>query len=137
MHVGFAGLGKIGAVMTPRILDAGHELTVWNRTASKADALRSRGAKVAATPGDLARTEIVISVLSDDAAVSGFYRQLLANDVAGKLFIDMSTIRPATTKQIAADAAAKGAAFIDAPFSGTVGPAKDGKLLIQIGRAHV
>ncbi len=133
MHVGFAGLGKMGAVMAPRFLDAGHELIVWNRTPAKAEALKVRGAQVAATPADLARAEIVVSVLSDDVSVSGFYDKLLTGDVAGKLFIDMSTIRPATTKQVAAAVAAKGAAFIDAPVSGTVGPAKDGKLLILAG----
>lgn len=133
MHVGFAGLGKIGAVMAPRILAAGHDLTVWNRSAGKADALKASGAAVAATPSDLTRAEVVISTLSDDGAVNALYSELMKGNVAGKLFIDMSTIRPATSKAIAAALAAKGASFIDAPFSGTVGPAKEGKILILAG----
>ena len=133
MHVGFAGLGKIGAVMAPRSLAAGHDLTVWNRSAGKADALKASGAVVAATPLDLTRAEIVISTLSDDGAVNALYSDLMKGNVAGKLFIDMSTIRPATSKAIAAALAAKGASFIDAPFSGTVGPAKEGKILILAG----
>jgi 3-hydroxyisobutyrate dehydrogenase-like beta-hydroxyacid dehydrogenase len=123
----------MGAVMAPRFRDAGHELTVWNRTPAKAAALKARGANVAAIPADLADTDIIISVLSDDASVSGFYDKLLAANVTGKLCIDMSTIRPATSKQVAAAVAAKGAAFIDAPVSGTVGPAREGKLLILAG----
>ncbi len=133
MHVAFAGLGKIGAVMAPRILAAGHDLTVWNRSAGKADALEASGAAVAATPLDLTRAEVVISTLSDDGAVNALYSDLMKGNVAGKLFIDMSTIRPATSKAIAAALAAQGASFIDAPFSGTVGPAKEGKILILAG----
>jgi 3-hydroxyisobutyrate dehydrogenase-like beta-hydroxyacid dehydrogenase len=133
MHLGFAGLGKMGAVMAPRFLDAGHTLTVWNRTASKADTLKARGAAVTAQPAGLSAAEIIVSVLSDDATVTQFYDQLLAGNVKGKLLIDMSTIRPETVKQIAARAEAHGASLIDAPVSGTVGPARDGKLLILAG----
>jgi 3-hydroxyisobutyrate dehydrogenase-like beta-hydroxyacid dehydrogenase len=133
MHVGFAGLGKMGAVMAPRFLDAGHQLTVWNRTASKTAELKARGAHVATQPRDLASAEIVVSMLTDDATVTQFYDQLLAGDVKGKLLIDMSTVRPDTAKSLGERVRARGASLIDAPVSGTVGPARDGKLLILAG----
>jgi 3-hydroxyisobutyrate dehydrogenase-like beta-hydroxyacid dehydrogenase len=133
MHVGFAGLGKMGAVMAPRLLDAGHELTVWNRSAAKAAPLAARGATVATDPAALAAADAIVSMLGDDGAVGAFYDRLLTAPVDGKLLIDMSTIRPETVQRIAAAARARGAGFVDAPVSGTVAPARDGKLLILAG----
>jgi 3-hydroxyisobutyrate dehydrogenase-like beta-hydroxyacid dehydrogenase len=132
--VGFAGLGKMGAVMAPRFIDAGHRLTVWNRTAAKAEALKARGVSIAATPADLVRaSEIVISMLSDDASVEKLFDGFLAADVRGKLFIEMSTIRPDTVRALAARIEAMGGRFIDSPVGGTVGPAKDGMLFAFVG----
>lgn len=134
MRISFAGLGKMGAVMAPRLVDAGHTLTVWNRTSAKCEALRAKGAGVAATPAELARAgEIIISMLSDDASVKTLFDGLLAADIAGKLFIEMSTIRPETVRALAARVEAKGGRFIDSPVGGTVGPAKDGKLFAFVG----
>lgn len=94
---------------------------------------------MAATPADLARqSEVVISILSNDEAVDAAYggrNGLLSDNVAGKLFIEMSTVRPATEKALAAKVAAKGGALIDCPVGGTVGPARDGKLLGFVGGA--
>lgn len=130
--VGFVGLGKMGAVMAPRFLDAGHELTVWNRTLSKTAPLADRGARVAASPADVSEgSDVVISILGDDASVVEVYlgdTGLLSKDVAGKLFIDMSTVQPVTSQRIAAAAESAGAAFVESPVSGTVAPAADGKL---------
>lgn len=135
-NVGFAGLGKMGVVMAPRFLDAGHQLTVWNRNADKAAPLKARGATVAATPAALVdNSEFVISMLSNDAAVEGLFDEFLKTNVAGKLFIEMSTLRPETMRAQAARIEAKGGRFIDAPVSGTVGPAKDGKLFALVGGA--
>jgi 3-hydroxyisobutyrate dehydrogenase len=135
--VGFLGLGKMGIHMASRILDAGHKLTVWNRTADKAEALVERGAILAATPAELAAAcDIIITILSDDDAVLDVYdgqNGLLSNSVDGKLFVDMSTLRPDTVRELAKRVYAADAGFIDAPVSGTVGPAKDGTLLIMCG----
>lgn len=118
--------------MAPRFLDAGHELTVWNRTLSKTAPLADRGARVAASPADVSEgSDVVISILGDDASVVEVYlgdTGLLSKDVAGKLFIDMSTVQPVTSQRIAAAAESAGAAFVESPVSGTVAPAADGKL---------
>lgn len=131
--VGFVGLGKMGAVMAPRFLSAGYGLTVWNRTPAKAEPLAALGATVAETPESVAtQTSVTISILGDDASVLDVYlgeSGLLSGDVSGKLFIDMSTVQPATSKQIAAAVEAAGARFVECPVSGTVAPAADGKLL--------
>ena len=135
--VGFLGLGKMGIHMASRILDAGHELTVWNRSADKAKALVERGASLAGTPAELAAScDIVVSILSNDDVVLDVYEGrdgLLNNSVDGKLFVDMSTLRPGTVRELAQRVYSAGAGFIDAPVSGTVGPAKDGTLLIMCG----
>lgn len=135
--VGFVGLGKMGAVMAPRFLDAGHNLTVWNRTAAKAEPLVVRGAQRAGTLAEVTESsDVVISILGDDASVKEVYtgdHGLLSGDVGGSLFIDMSTVQPQTSVRVAETVAAKGADFVEAPVSGTVGPAADGKLFGLMG----
>ncbi len=135
--IGFLGLGKMGAVMAPRFIDAGFPLTVWNRSPEKAEALGRAGAAVAETPAAVAESaDIIISMLRDDAAAEqtflGQYG-LLSVDVDGKQFVEMSTLRPPTARTLAQRCAEKGAGFIDAPVSGTVAPAKDGKLMALVG----
>jgi 3-hydroxyisobutyrate dehydrogenase-like beta-hydroxyacid dehydrogenase len=135
--IGFLGLGKMGAVMAPRFLDAGFALTVWNRSTGKTEPLAVAGATVAATPAAVAdAADVVISMLRDDAAAEHVFLGqdgLLSTDVKGKLFIEMSTLRPATARALAAQCAERGAGFVDAPVSGTVGPAKEGKLMALVG----
>ena len=138
--IGFLGLGKMGCLMAPRLLQAGHDLTVWNRTRAKADALVRDGATLAANPAEVAKAaDIVISMLADEAAVLEVYDEsggLLSTAVDGKLFLDMSTLRPATVRQLAKRVRAQGASFADAPVSGTVGPAMDGQLLVFCGASE-
>jgi 3-hydroxyisobutyrate dehydrogenase len=137
MKIGIAGTGRMGAAIATRLLGLGHEVAVWNRTAAKARALAPAGAIVAATPAELAsQSEIVISILSNAEAVDAAYDGkdgLLSGDVAGKLFIEMSTVRPEAERSIAGSARAKGAALIECPVGGTVGPAKDGRLFGFVG----
>jgi 3-hydroxyisobutyrate dehydrogenase len=127
----------MGAVMAPRFIDAGFALTVWNRSADKAQPLADAGAVVASTPADVAAaTDIVISMLRDDAAAEQVFLGrdgLLCGNVAGKLFIEMSTLRPETARSLAERCEQQEAAFIDAPVSGTVAPAKEGKLMALVG----
>ena len=122
----------MGAAVASRLLNVGHGVTVWNRTREKTKALASAGASVAATPADLATdVEIVITVLTDAAAIDATYRGssgLLAGEVRGKLFVDMSTVRGADHRGLAPSVAAKGALFLECPVSGTVQPAREGKL---------
>src|SRR5438105_5870861 len=127
----------MGSALTGRLLGCGHEVAVWNRTPGKTGPLEAAGAKVAATPTDLAaRSEVVITILTDAAAIDALYDGadgLLAGDVRGKLFIEMSTVRPETEFALAAKVRAKGAALVDCPVGGSVGPAKEGKLFGFVG----
>ena len=139
MKIGIVGMGKMGAALAARLEGLGHELTVWNRTAARAQSAAPAGARVAATPRELASSvDIVISILTNAAAIDAAYtgkEGLLAGDVAGKLFIEMSTVRPGTEKALAAKIDAHGAALIDCPVGGSVGPARDGKLIGFVGGA--
>jgi len=137
MVIGIAGLGRMGAAIGARLLEVGHQLVIWNRTAAKVKALADAGATVAASPSELASgVEAVITILIDAAAIDEVYggpKGLLAGDVKGKLFIDMSTVRPATALALAVKVRAKGAAFAECPVGGSVGPARQGKLLGVMG----
>jgi 3-hydroxyisobutyrate dehydrogenase len=137
LKIGVVGIGKMGAAIAGRLLALGHEVTVWNRTAEKTNGPAAAGARVAATPRELATaSEIVISILTNAAAIDAAYDGkdgLLSGDVAGKLFIEMSTVRPQTSRALAEKVRARGAALIDCPVGGTVGPAKDGKLFGFVG----
>ena len=137
MKIGVVGIGKMGAAIASRLMGLGHEVAVWNRTAEKTRALAAAGAHAAKTPAELAsRCECVLSILTDAKAITTAFDDadgLLTVDVAGKLFIEMSTVRPDTARALAARINAKGAAMIDCPVGGTVGPAKDGKLFGFVG----
>lgn len=143
MKIGIAGTGKMGAAIAGRLIDQGHQVAVWNRTAEKTKTLAAAGATVTATPGELAaRSEIIISVLTNAAAIDAAFLSadgLLAGGAAGKLFIEMSTVRPATEIALAAKVMEKGGALIECPVGGSVGPARDGKLFGFVGgdAAHV
>jgi 3-hydroxyisobutyrate dehydrogenase len=133
MNIGVAGIGRMGAAIAERLLAHGHRVTVWNRTRAKAEALRAAGASVADTPAQLAaESELVLSILTDAAAIAAAYEGeagALAADIRGKLFVEMSTVRPETERALAAKLRARGAAMIDCPVGGTTGPAREGKLL--------
>lgn len=137
MKIGIAGTGRMGTAIAQRLMSLGHELTVWNRTAEKTKALAAAGAKVAATPAKVSEnSEIIITILTDAPAVDATYHGkegLLSGIVAGKLFIEMSTVRPETEKALASKVRKKGAALVECPVGGTVGPAKDGKLFGFLG----
>src|SRR2546426_2908527 len=134
MKIGIAGIGKMGAGIASRLAGLGHETMVWNRTPDKARELaKSAGLKVAPTPADLAAgSEIVISILADTAAVNSVYAQMLPA-MNGRLFIEMSTVRPEVSKNISSMVKGAGAAFVECPVGGTVGPAKEGKLFGFVG----
>ena len=137
MHIGLAGLGRMGAAIGTRLLEVGHTLTVWNRSPDKAKPLVQAGATLAKDPAELAnRAEIIITILTDAAAIDAVYggsSGLLSGNVVGKLFIEMSTVRPHTEIELAARVRHKGAAMVDCPVGGTVGPARQGKLIGVMG----
>ncbi len=133
MRVGVAGLGRMGSAIAARLMDVGHEVTVWNRTPAKLEPLAAAGAKVAATPAELAgKVEAIVTILTNRDAIAAVYEHaagLLAGDVKGKLVIEMSTVQPETEIALAEKVRAKGATFVECPVGGTVGPAREGKLL--------
>jgi 3-hydroxyisobutyrate dehydrogenase len=133
-RLGFVGLGRMGSVLVPRLLACGFPVTVWNRTRAKLEAAVAHGAIAAGDLPDLVtRSDIVLTMLTDDAAVEAVYERLLSGDAERRLFVEMSTILPATIARLAPAVAAKGAALIDAPVAGSVGPAREGKLLALVG----
>lgn len=137
MRVGIAGLGRMGAAIGARLMDVGHALTVWNRSPQKTKPFAEAGATIAATPAELAsRVDAIVTVLTDAAAIEVVFsgaEGLLSADLKGKLFIEMSTVRPETEIALAKEVVAKGAAFVECPVGGTTGPARQGKLIGLIG----
>ena len=137
MKIGFAGIGRMGAAMAGRLLGLGHEVSIWNRAKEKTRGLAAVGAKVADTPADLVHgSEMVLSIVTDAKAIDALYRApqgYLSTDIAGKLLVEMSTVRPETTIALDADVRAKGGALVECPVGGTIGPAREGKLLGFVG----
>ena len=132
MKIGIAGIGKMGAAIASRLSGVGHEMMVWNRSVDKA---RATGFRVAGTPAELAAScEVVISILADAAAVTEVYAQMLPA-ATGRLFIEMSTVRPDSAKDLALKVRKAGGAYVECPVGGTTGPAKEGKLFGFAGGA--
>ena len=136
-RLGLVGLGKMGAAMAERLIEQGADLTVWNRTPARAAAIGALGAHRADNLQEVAeRCEVVISIVSDDEAAEAVYTGpggLLGTASDGKLFIDMSTLRPETVQRIAARALSQGAGFLDSPVAGTLAPARTGQLVALVG----
>ncbi|MFA4869409.1 MAG: NAD(P)-dependent oxidoreductase [Pedobacter sp.] len=137
LKIGWAGLGNMGTPMALNILKAGYELTVYNRNKNKEQELTAAGAGAVNSLQELAsHCDIIFTMLSDDTAVKSVYNEndgLLSGTKAGMLLIDMSTVAPETSRYLAAQCKTKQVAFIDAPVSGSVQPAKEGKLIILAG----
>ena len=135
--IGFIGLGIMGRGMVDNLMKAGFDITVWNRTASRMDPFVERGAAAAGSPKALAAAcEIIIICVSDTPDVEAV---ILSDDgvihgaSAGDLVIDMSTINPVNTVEIAGQLNAKGVSMLDAPISGGSEGAAKGTLSIMIG----
>jgi 3-hydroxyisobutyrate dehydrogenase len=126
----------MGTAIGQRLNGLGHELTVWNRTAEKTGVLSAAGAKAVATPANVAEnSEVIITTLTDATAIDATYLGqdgLLSGNVTGKLFSRWHR-SPETEKALASKVRKKGAAFVECPVGGTVGPARDGKLFGFLG----
>jgi 3-hydroxyisobutyrate dehydrogenase len=136
MRIGVAGIGKMGAAIAARLIEVGHEVSVWNRTPDKAKAVS--GATVAATPAQLAqRADAIITILTDATALDAVYNGasgfMSGGALSGKLFIEMSTVLPGTEIALAQAVRSKGAAFVECPVGGSTGPARQGKLIGLMG----
>jgi 3-hydroxyisobutyrate dehydrogenase len=136
-RVALLGLGTMGSGMAGRLLKAGIPLTVWNRTAGRAAALQSAGARVASTPRDAVRdATCVISMLSDvPASRSVWFGEdgALAGVAPGTLLIESSTITPSWLRELDAASRARGCTLIDAPVTGSRNQAAAGELLFLAG----
>jgi len=135
--VGLIGLGLMGHPMGANLLKAGHELTVWNRTASRGDDLVAQGAKRAATPREVAAaSEVVLTIVSDPPAVESVLwgeNGVFAGLRCGSVMIESSTVSPGLEKRAAAAAAERGAEFLEAPVTGGTWGAEKGELVFMVG----
>jgi 3-hydroxyisobutyrate dehydrogenase-like beta-hydroxyacid dehydrogenase len=135
--VGLIGLGLMGHPMGANLLKAGHELTVWNRTASRGDDLVAQGAKRAATPREVAAaSEVILTIVSDPPAVESVLwgeSGVFAGLRRGSVMIESSTVSPGLEKRAAAAAAALGAEFLEAPVTGGTWGAEKGELVFMVG----
>ena len=132
--IGFIGLGRMGLPMAQHLLDAGFPLAVFNRTASRADTLRQNGARWADSPRELAaRSDIVISIIADDAALQAIALGedgILAGLKPDGIHVDMSTVSPDVTKELAPLYHDRGAHFVASPVFGRPEAAAAAKLWI-------
>jgi len=145
MKVGFIGLGKMGTGMAGSLLRAGHQVTVYNRTPAKAQALVKQGASYAATVAEACRGEVVITMLADDSAVEsvvfgapgGLGDGLMGSLEKGRIHLSSSTISVALSERMTAAHAAKGQGFVSAPVFGRPEAAAAAKLFIAVaGASH-
>ncbi len=136
-NLGFVGLGVMGSRMVQRLLAAGHSVTGYNRTKSKAQWLLDAGMKWGDTPRAVAEAaEITFTMVTNTAAlqaVTGGADGILAGLSPGKIYIDMSTVSPAASRELAKQVEAKGAQMLDAPVSGSVITLEQGNLSIMVG----
>ena len=136
-NLGFIGLGAMGSRIAERLLRGGHSMTVFDRNAKRAEALAAKGAAVAATPAEVAaRSEIVLSCVTDDAAVEAVFLGrggALERVLPGALVVDLSTVSPVTSRLLADAARGKGVAFVDAAMSGSTPQAEQGALVVFAG----
>jgi 3-hydroxyisobutyrate dehydrogenase-like beta-hydroxyacid dehydrogenase len=133
--LGFVGLGAMGGRMAARLVDAGHDVVVWNRTAAKARPLAERGARVADTPGQAAGGDAVFTMVADPAAlraVTDGPAGIAAGVTAETTVIEMSTVGPAAVNWLASRLPA-GVGLLDAPVLGSLDAAESGTLRIFVG----
>jgi 3-hydroxyisobutyrate dehydrogenase-like beta-hydroxyacid dehydrogenase len=135
--LGFIGLGYMGSRIAKRLLKAGYPLVVFNRDRSKADALRSYGAEIAASVGELASgTRIILSCLSDEQAVRNVYlgrEGVLNHAEPGTIVMDMSTVAPETSQQLCETGRDRGLEILDVAISGSTPAAESGALTLFAG----
>ena len=137
MRVGFVGLGAMGAGIVPRLLNAGHRVTGWNRSPEKAAALLKAGMTWAETPRAVAgQSEIVFSIVTDAPAVRAVALGkdgILSGLGADGIYLDMSTIAPDASRAVCSEFAKAGRTMLDAPISGSPVTLAQGKASIMVG----
>jgi len=136
-NIGYVGLGVMGSRMVKRFLDHGHQVTGYNRTRSKAEWLIDEGMKWADSPRDVAeKTDFIFSMVTNTQAVQAITQGpdgILSGLRENKIYIDMSTMSPAYSRELAEQVKATGARMLDCPVSGSVITLEQGKLTAMVG----
>ncbi len=136
-RVGFVGLGAMGSRMVRRLLDAKHQVTGYNRTASKADWLVKAGMRLVASPRAVAEaSDVVFSMVTNTEALQAITDGpdgILAGLRKGAIYVDMSTVSPVASRTLAGRVREKGAWMLDAPVSGAIVMVETGRLSIMVG----
>jgi 3-hydroxyisobutyrate dehydrogenase len=137
MKIGLVGLGRMGSAMSQRLRERGFDVVGWDVNVDRNKALASGGLRIAANPRAVAaESEIVISIITEDHGVRRIFlgaEGFLKGDVAGKLFIEMSTLRPMTGHELAPLVESAGGRLIESPVLGTIPQVKEGKLVALVG----
>lgn len=134
MKTGFIGLGIMGSRMATNLQKAGHELIVYNRSTEKAQALVATGAKLAKGPAEVGRTsEVIFTMLSTPEVVRATAEAFLPKMKPGGIWVDVSTVNPSFSREMAALANRYEIHFVDAPVAGSKAPAEAGELLFLAG----
>ena len=136
-NLGFVGLGVMGSEMVNRLLGKGHTVTGYNRTRSKGEWLVKKGMKWAETPRAVVEAaDVTLSMVTNSAALAAVMNGpdgMLAGVKPGKIFVDISTVSPAFSREIAAKVREKGGDMVDSPVSGSVITLQEGKLSVMVG----
>jgi len=133
MHLGWIGLGHMGVPMATRLLDGGHGLTVYNRTYEKTAPLTERGATAAKEAQDVVRqSDIIFIMLADGPAVASVIEDITPA-LSGKMIVNLSTISPEETKDMAHLVEDSGGTYLESPVSGSVPVAENGQLVLLAG----
>src|SRR6266853_7008388 len=136
-NLGFVGLGAMGGRVTKRLFDAGHTVTGYNRTKSKAQWLLDAGMRWGESPRAVAESvDVVFTMVTNTEALHEVFHGpdgILAGLGDGKIYIDMSTVSPAASRHLAAQVAEKGARMLDSPVSGSVITLEQGNLSLMVG----
>lgn len=139
-RVGFLGMGIMGSRMARNLAQKGFEVTVWNRTRSRAEPLAQFGAKVASTPAELAaQVDAFCTCVADPAALREVVHGpngLFSAAGRGQLFIDFSTVSPELSRELEKDAATRGIDFVESPVTGSKNGADKGTLLLMVGASE-
>jgi 3-hydroxyisobutyrate dehydrogenase len=137
MKIGWIGLGNMGSPMSKRLINAGYPVIVYNRNKAKEEGLKMMGANVASSPLSLIeQVDVIIVMVTDDHAIRDIFtgeNGLLDTKTNGKIIINMSTVSPGISREMASLCDLLGNHYLDAPVSGSVKQAEDGQLVIMVG----
>jgi 3-hydroxyisobutyrate dehydrogenase len=137
IKIGWIGLGKMGTPMSGQLIKAGYEVTVYNRSKEKEESSKLLGATTASSPGQLIQqADIIFVMVSDDLAIRAIFtgnEGLISIKTTGKIIINMSTVSPTISKEMANLCSQQNNHYLDAPVSGSVKQAEDGQLVIMVG----